>query len=660
MTENQEDALYEFLDNNRAPFGIDDVASFIRLFDVSRNSRLAEEIVACIVSQNLAFRLENGTWVSRRGYFEPLRFVISPTRWELLNGVLIPGHRCVPFANPDLMPQEYRFYHKGKQIPFSPLEGPPEQFYPYYTIFGEEYAPQYVARDNPNNESAFNSDPYEDPPNVSIQALDMRNLYRELSFVPGDRFVARTLDWKEGAFSLERVGKDQWSREDLRAWQEAAEEGFEASFKLLGPGENTEEQIACAYWSGGERMRSLPAFALEDFLYEQTSRIETASYGIETRFWYAGREIPDMKELPSLPYLTPLEEMLNVSVGAPMSEYVVQSYVWDALFRRDRDMSALARRIVPAAVNMPEGDLKRLEEYVAEVYAEFSLLYSPFKDAGMGPIRQRMSELHTAVIELAARLRRGDGNASWLPRHTFVILSQIQSHAAGVLEDLDTDTPPPDEELDSIDNSLDSMIETYEDIKELREDALNSFRENNLSVVRTGKTGGGLAWRIVQMSIGGLDVWRRVVLPESCGLKELHSIIQALFGWKGGYSYHFSMEEQGERDRLELHLSLGELDFGGSNSFLYEYGSKWTVKLLLLSRQESEGDQEARCVAGSGSAPPEYIDGPMRFRRYVLALENGAPEERRLALHELGENFDPEAFDLEACNRSLALALKGD
>jgi hypothetical protein len=660
MTENQEDALYEFLDNNRAPFAIDDAVSFIRLFDVSRNSRLAEEIAAFINSQNIAFPLGNGNWVSRRGFFEPLRFVISPTRSELLNGMLIPGHRCVPFANPSLLPQEYTFFYKGKKIPFSSLEGPPEQFYPYYAILGEEYAPQYVARDNPNNESAFNADPYEDPPDVSIQTLDMRNLYRELAFVPGDRFVVRTLDWKDGSFSLTKAGKDEWSGEDLQAWQEAAEKGFEDSFKALGPGESTEEQIAYAYWHGGERMRNLPAYALEDFLYEQTTRIETASYGIETRFWFAGREIPDIKELPPLPFLAPIEELLNSGAAAPISEYVVQSYIWDALYRRDRDLSALVKRIVPPAVNMPEKALKRLEEYVAEVYAEFSLLYSPFKDAGMGPIRQRMSELHTAVIELAARLRRGDTNAAWLPRHTFVILSQIQSHAAGVLEDLDTDTPPPDEELDSIDNSLDSMIETYEDIKELIDDALASFRENNLSVVRVAKTGGDPEWRIVQLSLGGLDVWRRVILPETCSLKKLHRVIQALFGWNAGYSWHFALEEQGERDRLEPDLSLGELDLGGGNAFLYVYGSKWTVKLLLLSRHENEGVQGARCVAGSGSAPPEYIDGPMRFRRYVLALENGAPEERRLALSELGEEFDPQAFDLEACNRGLALALKGE
>jgi hypothetical protein len=654
MTENQEDALYDFVENRQEPFTLNEAASFIRLLDAPRNFHLTKEIVAFIDSQNIAFRLADERWVSRRAYFEPLRFVIRPTRSELLNGILIPGHRCVPFANPALLPQEYRFFYQGKRIPFSSIEGPPEDFYPYYTIFGEEYAPQYVARDNPNNESAFNSDPYEDPPDVSIQTLDMRNLYRELAFVPGDRFVARTLNWKEGVFSLERVGKDEWSQADLHAWQEAAEDGFDRSFKMLGPGTSTDEQIAYAYWHGGERMRSVPAYALEDFFYEQTDRIETATYGIETRFWFAGKEIPDMKGLFPHPVVTPLEEEPNIS------ESVIRSYVWDAFFRKDKDIPALVRRIVPPAMNMPEEYLKRLAEYATELYDDLEPHYSPFKDAAMGPIRQRMAELHTAALELAARLDRGDINTAWLPRHTFIILSQIQSHAAGVLEDLNTDTPPPDEELESMDNSLDSMIETYEDIKDLIEDAVNSFRQNNLSVVRAEKTGEDGGWRTVQVSLGGADVWRRVVLPESCSLKELHRTIQALFGWKAGYPFHFALEEQEGRERLELDMSLGNLDLKGSNSLFYEYGSKWTVKILLLSRHGNEDTLGARCLAGSGSAPPEHIDGPMRFRRYILALESGADAERKLALRELGEDFNPQAFDLEACNRRLSSALKGE
>ncbi|GHV73182.1 hypothetical protein AGMMS49940_04840 [Spirochaetia bacterium] len=660
MTETQEDALYEFLENNRDPFTLGDVMSFIRLLDFSRNTHLAEEITAFIDSQNIAFRLGPGKWLSRRGCFEPLRFVISPTRPELVNGILIPGHRCVPFANPALMPQEYTFFYKGRQIPFSSIEGPPEDFYPYYTIFGEEYAPQYVAKDNPNNESAFNEDPYEDPPDVSIQTLDMRNLYRELAFVPGDRFVVSTRDWRDGAFELEAVRKDRWSKVDLYAWQEAAEGGFEESFKSLGPGASTEEQIAYAYWYGGKRMRDVPAYSLEDFLYEQTDRIETTPYGIETRFWFAGKEIPDRKGLEGLHNESPSEEILGRS-GAPISDYVVQSYVWDALYRRDKDIGALVKRIIPPTVKMEEADREYLLGFVSELLAEFEPLYSPFRDAGMGPIRQRMGELHTAVIDLAAQLRRGGINNSWLPKHTFIILSQIQAHAAGVLEELDTDTPPAGDELEAMDNSLDSMIETYEDIKELIDDALDNFRQNNLSVVKFHKPA-GFEWRIVQVSLGGTDVWRRIVLPDSCRLRVLHRIILALLGWKGEYPYHFALDEQGSsgRGRLDLDLALGEIDLKGGNALLYEYGSKWTVKILLLSRYESEGQPEIRCVAGAASAPPEYIDGPMRFRRYIVALEKGADAERKLALRELGQDFESGAFDLDACNRTLAAALEGE
>jgi hypothetical protein len=662
MTENQEDALYDFLENITEPFTLEDVMVFVRMIDFSKSKNLAEEITSFIDSQHVAFRLEKDRWVSRRGCFEPVRFVISPTRSELLNGILIPGHRCVPFANPALLPQEYSFFWKGSLVPFGTTEGPPDEFYPYYTIFGEEYAPQYVARDNPENETAFNSDPYEDPPDVSIHTLDMRNIYREASFVPGDRFVVRTLDWKKGEFELERVGKDAWSQADLHSWAEAAEGGFEDSFASLGPGISTEEQIAYAYWYGGKRMREVPAYALEDFLYERTDRIETAAYGIETRFWYAGKEIPDQKEPGSVQPAfdqTPLEKLLS-QWGVPISEYVVQSYIRDALFRNDADLSRLLERIVPPSVIMDEYGWDYLAHYAGEVLAEFSASYSLFADSAMGSIRQRMGELHTAVIDLIARLHKGDIDTSWLPKHTYIILSQIQDHAAGVLEDLDADEAPPAAELEAMDNSLDSMIETYEDMKELIDEALDSFRRNNISVVKPhGETPEAGEWRTVQISLGGTDIWRRIILPESYRLEDLHRVIQTLFDWSGTYGYRFFLEKSaragnlGEEKVLDSAIPLGELPARGALSLLYEYGTRWTVRITILSRHDAAEGEQARCVAGAGASPPESIDGPLRLRRFISALTKGNETERYRALQELGKDFDPDLFDMDAYNRRL-------
>jgi hypothetical protein len=660
MTVNQEEALYEFLENVTEPFTLEDVTAFIRMIEPKQSGRLSMEIASLIDSRNIAFRLDSRRWVSRRGCFESVPFVINPTKLELLNGILIPGHRCIPFANPSLLPQEYMFYWQGNPISITTTEGPPDEFYPYFYLFGEEYAPQYVARDNPENEESFNSDPYEDPPEVSIQTLDMRNIYRESAFVPGDRFVARTRDWKDGTFDLERVGKDEWPQVELYAWFEAAEGGFEDAFSLLGPGSSTEEQIAYAYWYGGKRMREIPAYSLESFLFEKTDRIETTAYGIETRFWFAGKEIPDSKIIEGnlLPPDRTLVEDILFRRQVPISEYVIQSYVRDALFHGDEDIPGIIERIVPPSIHLEEREWKILAGYITDSLEEFKPGYTPFADQAMGPVRQRVGELHTAVIDLIARLNKGGIDASWLPKHTYIVLSQIQGHAAVVLEDLDSNEAPPEGELDAMDNSLDSMIETYEDMKELIEEALNTFRRNNLSVVKPRtRDGKSNPWRMVQISIGGTGVWRRAAVPESYRLQDLHRVIQGALNWKGTSIYRFSIEKSGN-DRsgsgtLDNKLQLEELCGEGISELIYEYGTKWTVKVIMLPRYDGEEDEAVRCVAGADASPPEFIDGPLRFRKSLSALERGNESEKQAALHELGQNFNPEFFDIEGCNRNL-------
>jgi hypothetical protein len=662
MTITQEDALYDFLENATDSFTIDDVASFIRMVDSQGARRLGGEIYSFINARNLAFRVDKKHLISRRGCFEPVPFVIQPSRTEILNGILIPGHRCIPFANPTLLPQEYTFLWKKTPVSYTTTEGPPEDFYPYYSLFGEEYASQYVARDNPENELAFNDDPYEDPPEVSVHTLDMRNVYRVSSFVPGDVFAVRTVDWKNGVFELERVPQDAWSQTELYDWFEAAEAGFRFSFEYKGPGSSTEEQIALAYWYGGKRMRELPAYALDDFLYNRTEQIETVPYGIETRFWYAGKEIPDQvhhyaDQAP--PDRTVVEEIL-FRHGIPVSEYVIQSYIRDALFRKEEDPEHILKRIAPdpIASDLNRDERKYLSRYLEEVFIEFSLSYSPFSERIMGPVRQRVAELHTAVVELMAQLKRSGINSGWFPKHTFVILSQIQGHAASVLEDLDMDEAPEQAELDAMENSLDSMLETYEDMRCLIEESTESFRRSAISVVKHGPD--NLDWLSVQARLGGTDVWRRFLLPAAASLRDIHKIIQAAFGWSGQYPYRF-FEEEMRRDMTSpvplnsIHPDtvLEDLDVRGVMELIYEYGNNWNVRLLFIFRQESDGKGCPRCVEGEGASPPETLTGPLRFRRLVSALAREGRPEQQQAITELGADFDPSVFDLGACNAEL-------
>ena len=659
MTINQEEALYNFLDTVAGTFALEDVIAAIRKADSTRINRLAKEVEVYINRRNLAFPEANKRWISRQGCFSSVTFVISPTRLELVNGILIPGHRCVPFANSNLLPHEYTFYWQGSPIPFTTTEGPPEEFYPYYGILGEEYAPQYVARDNDENEEAFNSDPYDDPSEVSIKTLDMRNIYRETSFVPGDRFVVKTLVWKTGEFELQKAGREEWAQADLDAWFDAAEKGFAESFDKLGPASCTEEQIAYAYWFGGPRMREIPAYALEEYLYEKTAGIETAAYGIETRFWYSGREIPDFKKLDTdytRPDKTPIEEMLH-KLNIPVSEYVINSYIFDSLYREKGNVDLIMKRLIPAVVEIDSLDRNFLAEYIESGLEEFREDYSPFADKVTGSIRQRAAELHTAVIELAVRLGKGDIDVTWLPRHTFIILSQIQIHTVSVLEDLDSGEPLSESEIEAVDSSLDSMIETYEDLKELIDEALKSYRQNKLAVVRPGSNSDTTREQLMQLSIAGIDIWRRIIVSEALALEELHQIIQVVFGWRNTQTHRFSAEKPGEKAAFEKGLDpntrIKDLEAENISELLYEYGTNWTVRIMILSGYETQGSKPVRCVAGAGAAPPEFISGSLKFKKILYALDSGNDMERLGARQELGPEFVPDEFDLEACNRLL-------
>ena len=88
-------------------------------------------------------------------------------------------------------------------------------------------------------------------------------------------------------------------------------------------GASTEEQIAFAFWFGGERVRSVPAYSLEEFLFEKTNCVDIVPYGIETRFWFAGKDIPDSNKLQNFtvpPDRTFIEDLLFAK-NIPISEY---------------------------------------------------------------------------------------------------------------------------------------------------------------------------------------------------------------------------------------------------------------------------------------------------------------------------------------------------
>ncbi|MDR2491455.1 MAG: plasmid pRiA4b ORF-3 family protein [Spirochaetaceae bacterium] len=665
MTSEQEDAVYEFLDTRSEPFTLKEIIRFVKSKDNYRVNQLPLQIPKLIDTRRLAFTVEDAKWITRRGVFTGARFTIRPTRLELLNGILIPGHRCIPFANPAVQFKDYKFRWQGKTIEMGASEGEPEEFYPYFALLGEEYAPQYVYREAPENEELYNANMFEDPSEVSLNTLDMRQVYRESGFSPGDLFVVTLADWLSCTFDIERVPKDTWPQSALDAWMKLAEESFFKSFEQFGPCGCTEEQIAFAFYLGGGRMRDVPAYSPEDFLLEKTYKIELAPFGMESRFWYAGKEIPDYPRLQGIMTQTdqtPVERILH-DMNIPISEFVIQSYLRDYIYRKADDLAKLVESIFPRILNVKSFDFEYLANYIIECLDDFSTHYPSPSERKIGLSRQRACELHSATIELAHSLEKGSVDKTWLPSHVFILLSQIQVHTACLLEDFNMDEEVEDEDIEAIDNSLDNMIDTYTEIKEAIHTAIDNYRHSNLQLVKNTSGSTDAPKRIMQFSIGGTGVWRRAAVQSDTPLHELRNIIFAVFGWQGKLPSRFTASHAQDSalfdddESINIDETIESLRRENINELTLEYNEHWNIKIFNLSGHETpeaeNGGDFAVCIAGEGVAPAESIDGPLRFRRYLSAVSTGKETEQKEAQKALGKNYLETDFNIDECNKNL-------
>lgn len=145
-------------------------------------------------------------------------------------------------------------------------------------------------------------------------------------------------------------------------------------------------------------------------------------------------------------------------------------------------------------------------------------------------------------------------------------------------------------------------------------------------------------------------IWRRVELPSTLHLDELHLLLQALFGWEDCHLHRFTQGESPYDQQSELFLcpfdvEEGEDDgvpatdvrldevlaeVGDSLLYAYDYGDGWEVRLVV---EEVGGRVErVRCVDGQGVAPPEDSGGIHAWNERRGRSEDFAPEKLADAL----------------------------
>lgn len=160
-------------------------------------------------------------------------------------------------------------------------------------------------------------------------------------------------------------------------------------------------------------------------------------------------------------------------------------------------------------------------------------------------------------------------------------------------------------------------------------------------------------------------IWRRVLVPDSISLHQLHTILQIVMGWTNSHLHQFIIDdeyygdpeddEHGEMEN-EKRYRLNRFVERKGFKFIYEYdfSDSWehTVQVeAILPIQK--GAQYPICLEGKRACPPEDIGGVADYDDLLKILSNPKHPEHDEMMEEFGEDFNPEFFDIEDVNFGL-------
>ncbi|MGH7282804.1 MAG: plasmid pRiA4b ORF-3 family protein [Polyangiaceae bacterium] len=154
-------------------------------------------------------------------------------------------------------------------------------------------------------------------------------------------------------------------------------------------------------------------------------------------------------------------------------------------------------------------------------------------------------------------------------------------------------------------------------------------------------------------------VWRRLRVPSSVTLADLHTIFQVALGWSGGHMHMFRIarDHYGVADREdpdtqnEKKMTLDDVAKTTSRFvYAYDMGDGWEHD-VVIEKTEPSGD--LTCLDGKRAVPPEDCGGPHGYENLLEALADPKHPEHASMKEWVGPYWKAEHFDIALVNKEL-------
>lgn len=173
----------------------------------------------------------------------------------------------------------------------------------------------------------------------------------------------------------------------------------------------------------------------------------------------------------------------------------------------------------------------------------------------------------------------------------------------------------------------------------------------------------------IKITLDGVTplVWRRIQVPSDLFLHDFHKVIQTTMGWENAHLHQFTKngrtfgiadDELEMSDKFMDYTSIRLMDIlkktGEEIQYIYDFGDNWKHKILLEEILEAANDQYYPiCIEGKRNCPPEDCGGSMGYAELLKVINKPGHPEREELLEWLGDDYDPEDFNLDIVNELL-------
>lgn len=484
MDRNVEKMIELYLRTQENPFRETDILPFLK---INRIKIAKEELHAYLCMHPLVLSNQAGLYFTRAGFFTEKMFSFKPERFEVEQGVLICGHRCMPFVDPEMLPHEVSFTADERVLDKIISIQNLSNVYPLYRLYGDEFIPQIFSLDPANENQDFSLTDYELPQEIRLTVYAAGELFKKWDFSYGDRILASVIDWHTGLVALEHVRHMngnifELSEEDkLReGWKNVFEKALDDTLNIWGPRDSIEEQLVSAFLQDAQHL-CVPHCSSVSEVLQNTAKFEIGQYGVESRIWFKGVEIPAWGEW--MEQEDSCEVFLSDDEILPVPEYVVREYIADLFFMKDESLAVLIQNIVPDFESLSKTDYTILMLLLEKKRASMRKEYNWFADYHIGEIRHRTLVLYSKLLRLVHDLENSGVDISRLSQQHLVVLSQLVAHISRLISSFSQEDFTDEKNLNALSVSLEGMEMSYEETYEVISEEIAINRKDTFILV---------------------------------------------------------------------------------------------------------------------------------------------------------------------------------